>query len=83
MNVEHDGKKLNLVYTDNGSHELQRAQKELRDLLKYETITIESGYDSILQESDWKDLQQNAESNGELCILQDVGNVCNITSAGF
>ena len=72
MTVQHDGKKLNLVYTEKGRHDLQRAQEELKDLLKYETITVESGYDNILKESDWKNLQQNAESNGELCILQDV-----------
>ena len=52
---------------------MQRAQDELRGLLKYQVIPVESGYDEIMAEEDWQALQKKVESGGKLCILQNVG----------
>ena len=62
-----------MIYCYNKQSELQRAQDELRGLLKYQVIPVESGYDEIMAEEDWQALQKKVESGGKLCILQNVG----------
>ena len=41
-------------------------------MLKYQIIPIESGYDEIIAEEEWKALQDKVEAGGKLCILPNV-----------
>ena len=64
--------RLRLIYGSTKKNELRRAEEELRGLLKYQIIPVESGYDEILEEQEWQKLREKVESGGKLCILQNV-----------
>ena len=63
---------LKLIYCQNKTSDLLRAEEELRGLLKYRVIPVESGFDEILSESDWHTLKKKVESGGKLCLLPNV-----------
>ena len=63
---------LKLIYCQTSKGELRRAQDELRGLLKYEIIQVQSGFDEIMSEGEWQVLKTKVETGGNLCLLQNV-----------
>ena len=66
------GSSLKLIYCSNKKTELRRAEEELRDSLKCQTIPVENGFDEIMGEGEWQTLKKKVESSGKVYILEDV-----------
>ena len=72
MSLQFQGGKLKMICSPQKRDEFRRAEEELRGLIKFQLISIESGYDEIMAEEEWKKLQAKVESGGKLFILQNV-----------
>ena len=72
VSLQLQGSSLKLIYCSNKRTELRRAEEEMRDLLKYQIIPIESGFDEIMEEEEWLTLKKKVESSGKLCVLENV-----------
>ena len=72
VNVQRRGSAMKLVYEERKMSELHRAKQAVKDFLKYVSITIESGFDEIAEDVDWKKLQRSVEASGKLSVLRDV-----------
>ena len=72
MSLQCQGSALKLIYARDKNNELEKAKEEMRNLLKFKVIPVESGFDEVVEEEPWLKLQADIESNGKLCVLQNV-----------
>ena len=72
MSLQLQGSSLKLIYCLNKKTELRRAEEELRDSLKCQTIPVENGFDEIMGEEEWQSLKKKVESGGKVYILENV-----------
>ena len=63
---------LYLKYHPNKKNELERAQEKIQNLLKFQVIPVDGSFDDVIQEDDWKKIKMSIESNGKLCVMEDV-----------
>ena len=66
------GHSLYLKYHPNKKNELERAKEEIRNLLKFQIISVDGSFDDVMQENEWKNIKKSIESNGKLCVIEDV-----------
>ena len=63
---------LRLMYNSRKQNELSRAQDEIRSLLKFKEIPVETSFEEIIQEDKWKRIKENIESSGRYCVSENV-----------
>lgn len=61
-----------LKYDSKNRHDLNQAKEEIRSMLKLKNIPIDNNYDEMMEEKEWKHIQNEIEASGRLCVFEDV-----------